>query len=421
MQNLRIAIIGAGPAGCALARLLHLGGIQATIFEGENSASIRSQGGTLDLHTSSGLAAIKEAGLWDEFLSHARYDGQYMAITDKDLHYYVVRGADAESSAAFGERPEIDRVKLRELLLDSLPEGTVKWGHRLQKVQGNTLTFADGTTASFDLVVGADGAFSKVRLSIAPELKPEYTRVAMHHFTIPDAEKTAPETYKLVNRGSVFSSADGQRFTLQQMGDGSITAGISFVREDADWMKPEKCGYDSQDLAEVKKAMAKEIEHWKPEFHTALQAAQGETSTRSLWRLPVGQRWQHASGITLIGDAAHLMTPHAGEGVNQALEDAMLLARVILKAQGSQDLDEQIAQFESEMIARVEKIQQLAWDRCVGLMFTPGAPKALVDKAIQQRIKEAKAMGLDAEQMKAVDAAVAKAQAQADALNKAEA
>ncbi|KAM0454970.1 hypothetical protein ACHAPV_008111 [Trichoderma viride] len=418
MHNLRIAIIGAGPAGCALARLLHLGGIQATIFEGEDSASVRSQGGTLDLHTTSGLAAVKEAGLWDEFLSHARYDGQYMAITDKDLHYYVVRGVDAESSAAFGERPEIDRVKLREILLDSLPAGTVKWAHRLQKIEGSTLIFTNGTTASFDLVVGADGAFSKVRLSIAPELKPEYTRVAMHHFSIPDAEKTAPEIYKIVNRGSVFASADGQRFTIQQMGDGSLNAGFSFVREDADWGNPEKCGYDSQDLTEVKKAMAKELEHWAPWFHKALDATQGETSTRSLWRLPIGQKWQHKSGITLIGDAAHLMTPHAGEGVNQALEDAMILARVILKAQSSEDLDVQILQFESEMIDRVEKIQQLAWDRCQGLMFTPGVPKSFMDKMLRQRMKEAKAMGLDAEQMKAMDAAVAKAQSQADALNK---
>ncbi|KAL6887018.1 hypothetical protein GGI43DRAFT_271338 [Trichoderma evansii] len=418
MQNLRIAIIGAGPAGCALARLLYLGGVKSTIFEGEDSASIRTQGGTLDLHTTSGLAAVKEAGLWDEFLSYARYDGQYMAITDKDLHYYVVRGVDAESSAAFGERPEIDRVKLREILLNSLPEGTVKWGHRLQKIEGSTLVFANGTTDSFDLVVGADGAFSKVRLSIAPELKPEYTRVAMHHFSIPDAEKTAPETYKIVNRGSVFASADGQRLTLQQMGDGSINAGFSFVREDADWMKPEKCGYDSQDLTEVKKAMAKELEHWGPEFRRALDETQGETSSRSLWRLPIGQKWQHKSGITIIGDAAHLMTPHAGEGVNQALEDAMLLARVILKAQTSEELDEQITTFESEMIARVEKIQQLAWDRCQGLFFTPGVPKSMMDRALKHRIKEAKAMGLSEEQIKAVDAAVAKAQAQADALNK---
>ncbi|KAM0255792.1 hypothetical protein ACHAQJ_005379 [Trichoderma viride] len=416
MHNLRIAIIGAGPAGCTLARLLHLGGIQATIFEGDNSASIRTQGGTLDLHTSSGLAAVKEAGLWDIFLSHARYDGQYMAIVDKDLRYYIVRGADNESSVAFGERPEIDRVKLREILLDSLPDGTVKWGHRLQKVEGSTLIFKDGSTASFDLVIGADGAFSKVRLAIAPELKPEYTRVAMHHFTIPDAENTSPETYKIVNRGNVFASADGQRFTLQQMGDGSITVGFSFVREDPDWMTPEKCGYNSEDLAEVKKAMAKEMEHWGPEFHKALEATKGETSSRSLWRLPIGQKWQHKSGVTLIGDAAHLMTPHAGEGVNQALEDAMLLARVILKAQSSEELDEQIVTFESDMIARVEKIQQLAWDRCQGLMFSPGVPKNFVDSMIQQRKKR---MGvLDAEQQKVLDDAVAKAHAEADAMNR---
>ncbi|KAJ4857397.1 FAD binding domain-containing protein [Trichoderma breve] len=393
MQNLKIAIIGAGPAGCTLARLLHLGGIQATVFEGEASANVRTQGGTLDLHTTSGLAAVKEAGLWDIFLSHARYDGQYMAIVDKDLYYYVVRGADAESNIAFGERPEIDRVKLREILLDSLPEGTVKWGHRLQKVEGSTLTFTNGTTASFDLVVGADGAFSKVRLSIAPELLPEYTRVAMHDISIPDAEKTSPETYKIVNRGSIFASADGQRFTLQQMGDGSISMGFNFVREDPDWMKPEKCGYDAEDLIE------------------------GRTTTRSLWRLPIGQKWQHKSGVTLIGDAAHLMTPHAGEGVNQALEDAMLLARLILKAQSVEELDEHIRRFESDMIARVKPIQELAWDRCQGLMFTEGVPKTLVDRVMQRR-KQQMAEGKSAEELKKMDEAIAKAQAEADAMNR---
>ncbi|RFU74465.1 tetracycline resistance from transposon [Trichoderma arundinaceum] len=416
MQNLRIAIIGAGPAGCTLARLLHLGGIQATVFEGEATGNIRTQGGTLDLHTTSGLAAIKEAGLWDIFLSHARYDGQYMAIVDKELHYHIVRGADAESSAAFGERPEIDRVKLREILLDSLPEGTVRWGHRLQTIEGNTLSFTNGTTASFDLVIGADGAFSKVRLAIAPELQPEYTRVAMHDFSIPDADKTAPEIYKIVNRGSIFASADGQRFTLQQMGDGSISMGFSMVREDPDWMKPEKCGYNPEDLGEVKKAIFKELEHWGPEFHRALDAAQGRTNPRSLWRLPIGQQWQHKPGFTLIGDAAHLMTPHAGEGVNQALEDAMILARVILKAQSAEELDEQVRRFESDMTDRVEKIQQLAWDRCQGWMFTPGVPKSVLEKYAQQRKKD---MGeVNEEQLKAMDKAVAKARAQADAMNK---
>ncbi|KAH6605038.1 hypothetical protein Trco_006745 [Trichoderma cornu-damae] len=417
MESLRIAIIGAGPAGCALARLLHLGGIRATVFEGEASSSVRSQGGSLDLHTTSGLAAVKEAGLWDKFLSHARYDGQYLAITDNNLHYYIVRGADAESNIAFGERPEIDRVKLREILLDSLPKGAVKWGHRLQKVEGSALSFADGSTASFDLVVGADGAFSKVRLAVAPELRPEYTRVGMHGFSIPDAEKTAPETYKMVNRGSLFASADGQRFTLQQMGDGSISMAVSFVREDPDWMKPDKCGYDAEDLGEAKRAMAKELEHWDPRFHKALDAAQGRTDTRSLWRLPVGQKWQHRPGFTLIGDAAHLMTPHAGEGVNQALEDAMVLARAILRAQSARELDEQIRGFESDMMARVENVQKLAWDRCQGLMFSTGVPKSFIEKSMQQR-KEAMG-GLDAERLKAIDAAMAKAHAEASAMNRA--
>ena len=91
MATPKIAIIGAGPAGCLLARLLHLAGIPTTVYEGEASPNYRSQGGSLDLHTNTGLAALREAGLWDEFQKHARYDGQYMAIVDKNLKYYLAQ------------------------------------------------------------------------------------------------------------------------------------------------------------------------------------------------------------------------------------------------------------------------------------------------------------------------------------------
>lgn len=90
---LRIAIIGAGPGGCMLARLLHQYDIPCTIFEAEPSINYRSQGGTLDLRAKTGLLAIKEAGLWDEFQRHARYDGESLLVTDKRLTTWLRRSS----------------------------------------------------------------------------------------------------------------------------------------------------------------------------------------------------------------------------------------------------------------------------------------------------------------------------------------
>lgn len=349
----------------------------------------RSQGGTLDLRTNSGLAAIKEAGLWDEFQKHGRYDGQYMAIVDKSLGYHFVRPPSFGGPG--GESPEIDRHKLREILVDSLPEGIIHWGHRLKKVEdGNTLVFENTTKGGYHIIVGADGAWSKVRNHVAPDLKPVYTGVAGFDMSIPDAENTAPETYKIVNRGSVFACGEGQRFTIQQMGDGSLHVYPSFVREDPDWMLREKCGYDSHNIAEAKAALAKEFSDWCPELRDAISAAQGSCVPRSLYILPVGTRWDHKPGFTLIGDAAHLMSPHAGEGVNQALEDAMLLARAITGALGNDKiLDDEITAFEIKMFGRAKKVQKLSYDLCQDWMFTPGSPKSVMPRAISRHLNSA--------------------------------
>src|SRR5437868_4920285 len=85
----RIAIIGAGPAGCTLARLLLRANIPVTIFAGKTSPDIRSQGGTLDLHEDTGLAALREAGLYDQFLKFARFDGDALTVCDKKMLRYL--------------------------------------------------------------------------------------------------------------------------------------------------------------------------------------------------------------------------------------------------------------------------------------------------------------------------------------------
>ncbi|KAI5308378.1 hypothetical protein KEM55_005875, partial [Ascosphaera atra] len=156
----KIAIVGAGPVGSLLARLLVLDGKddrEVTVFESDASPNFRKQGGTLDLHHDTGIFAIKKAQLFHQFERHARYDADDTRFCDAQLNcYFHLRGAEFGEKAA---RPEIDRVRLRQIIVESLPEGVIQWGRRLSEVtEDNILRFKDGSQAGpFDFIVGAEG------------------------------------------------------------------------------------------------------------------------------------------------------------------------------------------------------------------------------------------------------------------------
>ena len=166
MSTPAIAIIGGGPCGLTLARLLEQKGIDYVVYERDEKDENRP-GGSLDLHPKTGQHALKEAGLFEEFQKHARYDDTVFSLADKlgNRLLEVGQGRDA---------PEIDRSQLRQILLDSIPEEKVKWGHALVSAAAGedkrpVLEFANGVvTSGFKLVVGADGAWSKVRPAVRP-------------------------------------------------------------------------------------------------------------------------------------------------------------------------------------------------------------------------------------------------------------
>jgi 2-polyprenyl-6-methoxyphenol hydroxylase-like FAD-dependent oxidoreductase len=167
-----IAIIGGGPSGLVLARLLEVNGItDYVVFERDESSTPgpNQQGGTLDLHEFSGQLALKKAGLFDKFSKElARWDAACLCLLDS-------AGDTIAKFSDVGARPEIDRVQLRRLLLDSIPPEKIRWGHGVRSVEkgssdentvgnGCVINFTNGTSASgFRLVVGADGVWSKVR------------------------------------------------------------------------------------------------------------------------------------------------------------------------------------------------------------------------------------------------------------------
>jgi 2-polyprenyl-6-methoxyphenol hydroxylase-like FAD-dependent oxidoreductase len=107
---LSVAIVGGGPGGLTLARILQRNGINSRVFEREVTVGERSQGGTLDLHQESGLKAMKDAGLMGEFMAHARFEGDSAKIQDKTGKVHFEDSPDDVKSVDDPHaRPEIDR------------------------------------------------------------------------------------------------------------------------------------------------------------------------------------------------------------------------------------------------------------------------------------------------------------------------
>lgn len=388
----RIAIIGAGPAGLTLARLLHVSEVDVdlTLFELDASPTSRpEQGGTLDLHTDTGQAVLRKCDLWDSFQKYARYEGQEMILADKNATELV----HLKSFGGPTSRPEIDRERLKQILLESIPEKYVRWGRHLREVTEDGMLRFDGREemeGPFDLIVGADGAWSKVRARVNG-IKPVYAGVSGYEIEIREPAKTCPHVDKMIGKGSFFGMSDRKCLNGQRMGNNGIKIRSWYVCGEGE----AKEALDKYGKKGTLEQILERYTGWAPEMTEFFM--QGDLDSLRHWtlyELPVPSKWEHKKGFTLIGDASSLATPFSGEGVNKAMKDSLQLAELIEKSQDAKEdltLDQAVMRYEQLMFPRLEKIQVTTLNQ-KQILFGGDAPIGLMTGMLKQMTSESPSM-----------------------------
>ena len=359
IQNKQIAIVGGGPGGLTLARLLQLKGANVKVYERDFNKDARMVGSPLDMHEGSGMAALRKANLLSEFKKNFRPGADKMVIVNERAEIFF---SDHETKAdedfdSEHFRPEIDRSPLRNMLLESLQLETVVWDSHFISMEkqnvGWLLHFKSGSSAYADIVIAADGANSKIRPYIT-DIKAFYSGITMLEGNIYDAEKATPHIYTLLNGGKIMAFGNTKNLLMGLKGNGDLTFYASF-KTDENWAA--NSGLDYYDKTQMLAWFKEEYSEWSSIWYELFENAATPFIVRPIYCMPLNQNWEALPNLTMLGDAAHVMPPFAGEGANMAMLDALELSQCLCNENFS-EIQTAIASYENQMRKRAAEAAQ---------------------------------------------------------------
>ncbi|MEO5890395.1 MAG: FAD-dependent monooxygenase [Ferruginibacter sp.] len=353
IQNQKIAIIGGGPGGLILARLLQLKGANVNVYERDVDKNARVQGSPLDMHKESGSAALHKANLSGKFNQHILHGAdKKLIVNGQGEIFFSDHGIKpAEDVDNDYTRPEIDRGALRKIMLESLKPGTVVWDSHFisleKQAESWSLNFKNRAPAHADIVIGADGANSKVRPYLT-SIKAFYSGVTMVELNIYNAEKTTPHIYSLLNGGKIMAFGNTKCLLGGQKGKGDLGFYLSF-KAGENWTANN--GLDYSDKTQLLAWFKKEYSGWGSNWFELLENIATPFVPRPIYCMPLNQTWESLPDLTILGDAAHVMPPFAGEGANTAMLDALELSECLTSGK-YKNLLEAVSAYETDMLKR---------------------------------------------------------------------
>jgi 2-polyprenyl-6-methoxyphenol hydroxylase-like FAD-dependent oxidoreductase len=215
---------------------------------------------------------------------------------------------------------------------------------------GWKLNFLNGATAIADIVIGADGANSKIRPFIT-SIKPFYSGVTMVEGTIYDSVNNSPKIHELLKGGKIFAFGGEKTLIVSSKGNGEMSF-YTGVKTDEFWVSDS--GIDFKNKTQLLDWFKKEFSEWNTIWHELFQHDKTYFIPRPQYCMPLNQTWQALPNITMLGDAAHVMPPFAGEGVNMAMQDALELSECITDDK-FENIETAIAYYENKMRTRASE------------------------------------------------------------------
>ncbi|WP_431923256.1 FAD-dependent oxidoreductase [Amycolatopsis tucumanensis] len=367
-MNNHVTIVGAGLGGLTLARVLHVHGIPVTVYEAEASAGARAQGGMLDIHEHDGQPALRAANLFDEFRGIILEGREATRVLAPDGAVLLDQPDDGTAG-----RPEVQRGELRRILLDSLPEGTVRWGHKVTGVRAlgdghHEVAFAGGGTVVTSLLVGADGAWSRVRPLVSGAV-PRYVGRSFVETYLFDADSRHPAAARAVGGGALMALVPGKGITAHRESGGTLHTYVALTKPQ-EWFAE----IDFSDSAAALARVAREFDGWAPELTSLITDSDTAPVLRPLNALPIGHKWDRVPGVTLLGDAAHLSAP-SGDGANLAMFDGAELGKAIAAHPG--DPEAALAEYEQALFPR-STAAALEGSHTHEMLFDENAPHSVI-------------------------------------------
>jgi 2-polyprenyl-6-methoxyphenol hydroxylase-like FAD-dependent oxidoreductase len=350
LQGKKVAIIGAGPVGLTLARLLQQQGGSVTVYERDANAQARIWGGTLDLEEATGQLALHQAGLLAHYFAAAKPMGRVIADEQGTVFFAT------EPNAA---NPEINRNELRKILLNNLAPGTVVWNRQLTGLaahQGKWVLRFEQVMAEADVVIGANGGLSSVR-SYVTDAEVTATGTFIIQGEVMEPTRTCPAIYHLCGGTThiLMSAQQGISLVVNPDNNGTMTYGVTF-KQPADW--PAGPGLNFRDPSGISDFLGGMFAQWSEGYQQLFRATSVFVGLPARL-LSVAAPWKSTRPlpITLVGDAAHLMPPFAGKGVNTGLRDAVVLADNLTTGKFA-TVEAAIADYEQQMAEYAQAAQQ---------------------------------------------------------------